>query len=345
MLAAGVEALAMSITREDGPAHHSDPPVSGIDDGLGARGLRGMGQMFEILADGNEALRRLDRDELDRSLSLVSPETAALAGVWSVRAALAGWRAALWGDLAAGLDGLSTGVARLSIVGREQDEPMGSAMLSRARVLLLTKAGAFGAATQAVASLPEAMRLVPQSRIHLWAGQFKQAIRLADGGPYQMGLEISDRYRLRVVRAAAALLDGTCDQVLRADAVREVKRLLPLETFVHLALLPKPARDALLDIVRPELTPGEIPDFDLLDVRLAQLNDAGFNEVRLLHLTDREEILLPMLATEDSVPEIARKLQVSVNTVRKQVATLREKFTADTRAELVRRATTYGAIP
>jgi DNA-binding NarL/FixJ family response regulator len=44
------------------------------------------------------------------------------------------------------------------------------------------------------------------------------------------------------------------------------------------------------------------------------------------------------------VPEIARKLQVSVNTVRKQVVTLREKFQADTRAELVRRARTYGAI-
>ena len=82
----------------------------------------------------------------------------------------------------------------------------------------------------------------------------------------------------------------------------------------------------------------------LLLERLAQLNDAGDGGVRPLHLTEREVVLLPLLATDDSVPEIARRLMVSVNTVRKQVVTLREKFGADTRAELVRRARTYGAL-
>jgi DNA-binding CsgD family transcriptional regulator len=52
-----------------------------------------------------------------------------------------------------------------------------------------------------------------------------------------------------------------------------------------------------------------------------------------------------MLATEVTVPEIARQLQVSVNTVRKQVVTLREKFGSDSRAELIRKARAYGAIP
>jgi DNA-binding CsgD family transcriptional regulator len=33
-----------------------------------------------------------------------------------------------------------------------------------------------------------------------------------------------------------------------------------------------------------------------------------------------------------------------VNTVRKQVATVREKFHAETRAELIRKAIAYGAI-
>ena len=56
-------------------------------------------------------------------------------------------------------------------------------------------------------------------------------------------------------------------------------------------------------------------------------------------------LLLPLLATDESVPDIARRLHVSVNTVRKQVVTLREKFQADSRAELVRRARTYGALP
>jgi DNA-binding NarL/FixJ family response regulator len=78
--------------------------------------------------------------------------------------------------------------------------------------------------------------------------------------------------------------------------------------------------------------------------RLAELNDAGEHGLRPLHLTERERVLLPLLSTDDRVPEIARKLHVSVNTVRKQVVTLREKFQAGTRAELIRRARNYGAL-
>ena len=342
VIASGVEALATSISTEDGPAHYSEPPLARIEDDLGVRGLRGQGQIFEILADANEAVRRLDRDDLDRCLALVSPETAALAGAWSVRSSLAGWRAALWGDPAVGVNELAADTARLSVIGREQDEPLGRMLLGRIRVILLTKAGAFAAALQAAEPLPEGLRLLSQARIHLWSGQYKQSTRLADAGPYQPGLEMSERYRLVTVRATAALLDGNSDESMRVDAVREVKRLLGVGSFVHLALLPRVARDALLDLCTSEVESE--PNFLLLLERLSQLNDAGDGGVRPLHLTEREAVLLPLLATEDSVPEIARKLMVSVNTVRKQVVTLREKFQADTRAELVRRARTYGAF-
>ena len=342
VIAAGVEALATSISTEDGPAHYSEPPIGRIDDDLGVRGLRGQGQVFEILADANESVRRLDRDDVDRCLALVSPETAALAGAWSVRASLAGWRAALWGDPEAGVNALAAEISRLSVIGREQDEPLGHATLGRIRVILLTKAGAFAAALQAAEPLPEGLRLLSQARIHLWSGQYRQATRLADAGPYQPGLEMSERYRLATVRATAALLDGDSDESMRFDAIREVRRLLGVGSFVHLALLPKVARDALIDLCRSEVESE--PHFGLLLERLAQLNDAGDGGVRPLHLTEREAVLLPLLATDESVPEIARRLMVSVNTVRKQVVTLREKFGADTRAELVRRARTYGAL-
>ena len=342
VIAAGVEALATSISTEDGPAHYSEPPIGRIDDDLGVRGLRGQGQVFEILGDANESVRRLDRDDVDRCLALVSPETAALAGAWSVRASLAGWRAALWGDPEAGVNALSAGISRMSVIGREQDEPLGRAILGRIRVILLTKAGAFAAALRAAEPLPEGLRLLSQARIHLWSGQYRQATRLADAGPYQPGLEMSERYRLATVRATAALLDGDSDESMRFDAIREVRRLLGVGSFVHLALLPKVARDALIDLCRSEVESE--PHFRLLLERLAQLNDAGDGGVRPLHLTEREAVLLPLLATDESVPEIARRLMVSVNTVRKQVVTLREKFGADTRAELVRRARTYGAL-
>ncbi len=342
VIASGVEALATSISTEDGPAHYSEPPIARVDDDLGVRGLRGQGQVFEILADANEAVRRLDKDDLDRCLALVTPETAALAGVWSVRTSLGAWRAALWGDPAAGVNELSAEIGRLSVIGREQDEPLGLVTLGRIRVILLMKVGAFAAALQATERLPEGLKLLSQARIHLWSGQYRLSTRLADAAPYQPGLEISERYRLTTVRATAALLDGSADDDMRGDAVREVRRLLAVESFVHLALLPKAARDALLELCRAEV--ASEPHFGLLLERLAQLNDAGDGGVRPLHLTEREAVLLPLLATDDSVPEIARKLMVSVNTVRKQVVTLREKFQADTRAELVRRARTYGAL-
>ena len=86
------------------------------------------------------------------------------------------------------------------------------------------------------------------------------------------------------------------------------------------------------------------PRFPVLVERLRLLNDAGEDGIRPVQLTDRELLLLPMLAGKESVPQIATQLQVSVNTVRTQVATLRAKFHADTRAELIRKAIAYGAI-
>jgi DNA-binding CsgD family transcriptional regulator len=63
-----------------------------------------------------------------------------------------------------------------------------------------------------------------------------------------------------------------------------------------------------------------------------------------VRLTPREEVLLPLLATLGTADEIARRLQVSVNTVRKQVATLREKFAAPDRANLIAKAYELGLL-
>ncbi|HEY3339756.1 MAG TPA: LuxR C-terminal-related transcriptional regulator [Propionicimonas sp.] len=343
VLAKGIEALASSISTEDGPLHYSDPPLTGIGDGLGVCGLRGMGQLYEILADGNEAVRRLDRAGVERSLSIVTPDAAAVAGVWAVRVALQAWRDALWGDPEAGLTMVAEETRRLSLDGREADEPLGIVLLNRTRVVLLARAGAFTAATRVAETLPEEVRLVAIARIHLWAGQYRQAARIADQGPYQPGLEIWSRYRLALIRGAAAALEHTMTDGLRRDAVREVTRLVQSERYIHLALIPAPARAALLEMCLPEL--GHDPRLRQLQQRLGGLNDHASTGVPPTHLTERELVLLPMLATADPVPVIARNLQVSVSTVRKQVVTLREKFGAESRSEMIRKARIYGAIP
>jgi len=343
-VARGVEALALSVSTDEGTTRSLDPPPDAIGGSLGVLGLRGMGEIYEILADGNEAVRRLDRAALEWCLEIVSPTDAALAGIWAMRVALAGWRDVLWGDVNAGLATLSGDVARLSMLGREHEEPFGATLLDRTRVMLLTKAGAFGAAAQLAERLPDRSRLLASARVHLWAGQYPQAIRIADAAPYQPGLEMAERYRLTLIRSAAALLGGSADAHLRADAVRELKRILSSGSVLHVGLLPRVARDALIELCEPEFDADD-PDLAQLRVRLSALNDAAGEGVRPLHLTERETVLLPLLATEESVPEIARRLQVSVNTVRKQVVTLREKFQAESRAELVRKARMYGAIP
>ena len=341
VLAAGVTALARTFSIEDG-LPISDSPIPGVDDELGVRGMRGQGQVYLLLAEASAALRRLDRDEVERCLGLVSPAAAAVVGVWAVRAAVQGWWDGLWGDLNAGVETLSAAITRLSVLGREQDEPFGNALLTRTRVMLLTKAGALGMAAQSAEPMPEDLRLMSQALIHLWAGHYRQALLVADTAPYHPGLSSSGRSRLLVIRAAAALLDGSADEAIRREAVEVVRLLLRRQTFVHLAQLPKAARDAVLELCREEL--GTDPQFRLLEERLQDLNDAGRTSARPLRLTDREQVLLPLLATEASVPEIARELHVSVNTVRKQVVTLREKFEAESRSELVRKATAYGAI-
>jgi DNA-binding CsgD family transcriptional regulator len=343
VLAAGVESLAASIASDDGPAPDHAGPAVRVVDNFDVRGLTGVGHVSWILAEGNDALRRLDRDGVDRALSTISPEAAGAAGVWAVRVALGAFRAALWGDIGLGLKALSAEITRELIGDREQEEPLGRAMLARARVLLLIKSGAFGAAVQAAETMGGSLGLLPLARIHLWAGQYERAIRLADGAAIEAGLDLGDQYRLKLLRAAAALLDGSCDTELRAAGLGELRRMLANEAFLPIALMPQPAREVLMDLCRAD---GLADDagFQVLLARLRALNDAGDDGIRPVRLTERELLLLPLLAGKETVPQIAAKLQVSVNTVRKQVATLRDKFQADTRAELIRRAIAYGAI-
>ena len=136
-----------------------------------------------------------------------------------MRVSLEGWRAALWGDLNAGVAALAAEVTRLSMLGREQDEPLGSVLLGRARAILLTKAGAFGAATQVAEGLPERIRVLSLARIHVWSGQYRLAVRLADGGPYQPDLDSSERARFTTIRAGAALLGWIAGEMVATDPI------------------------------------------------------------------------------------------------------------------------------
>lgn len=341
-LARGVEALARAMAF-DGPA--ASPDVESLDDQpseIATLGLTGMGAAFQILATGFAALVRLDRAELDLALSRVSNAAAEVAGLWSVRMALMALRDAVWGSPAEALNHLLAEFANRPPMTNEQNEPLGRSVLGRARVLLLTQTGALAAVQPVLSDMPPAVRAVAVARTALWAGHLGEAVRSAEAGLLQTDLRPADRSRLAIIGAAAALLQGPATPATKDRAARVVDELVTGHILWPLATLPAPARQALVDVYR------ESPDVDepalrnLLD-RLSELSDASATGA--VRLTHRELELLPLLATEESIPEIARALQVSVHTVRTQVATLREKFHAGTRSELVRQAALLGVIP
>jgi DNA-binding NarL/FixJ family response regulator len=78
--------------------------------------------------------------------------------------------------------------------------------------------------------------------------------------------------------------------------------------------------------------------------RLTEVRQSFGASAPRVRLTPREEILLPLLASVETADEIARRLQVSVNTVRKQVVTLREELAAPDRAKLIARAYELGLL-
>jgi DNA-binding NarL/FixJ family response regulator len=78
--------------------------------------------------------------------------------------------------------------------------------------------------------------------------------------------------------------------------------------------------------------------------RLNRVKDNFEYSAALIRLTPREETLLPLLSTPATVEAIALQLHVSVNTVRKQVVTLRGKLAASSRRDLIATAYQLGLL-
>ena len=343
-LAAAVEALARSLggeVRYPLPAAADWPAPERFRFG----GLSQMAAVLQALSYGREALQTLDRDGVERALATTKQDMSAVAGVWAVRVAMGAFHAALWGDPPQGLNRLFAELADQSLGGQEQDEPMGELLLGRARELLLSKMGAFGAAALCSDSLSEPFRAIPQARSRLWAGQLGAAVRIIERALPNPELLHPERLQLLVMRGAATQLEGSASGDIRTATVSAFEDLLRARNYLAIATLPRPAREAVLGLCAPLADdPAAGASFALLRDRLGPEPDDASGGPGLFRLTEREAVLLPLLATTASVPEIARRLHVSVHTVRKQVATLREKFQAPTRAELVRKAGIYGAL-
>ncbi|PFG17457.1 regulatory LuxR family protein [Propionicimonas paludicola] len=233
----------------------------------------------------------------------------------------------------------------------ESATPSGGAQLEvgKTRVQLLLNLRDFDQAAQLLDRLEEAYGAEPlislTARLHLGRGDAQAALSLIDDGLNASG-NPARQASLLAMKAAALLMgnssDAAVDRMITAACVvcEETRSLLP---FV---LLPLPLLTDLLAVHGPH--PDGHPCFlkrNLGPAKLATLQPAYLGIGQPIRLTPRERTLLPLLATPDTLGEIADQLYVSINTVRKQVATLREKLGAKDRRELIARAAELRLLP
>jgi DNA-binding NarL/FixJ family response regulator len=187
--------------------------------------------------------------------------------------------------------------------------------------------------------------LVSEARMHLCGHDGAQAIRVAEAGVHDSEIPGPARAHLHAIRSAGLLLVGASPTVVR-DALREACTLATeLVDVLPFVFIPAHLRSELLKH-HDQLT-HEAPcilDDVVIRERLGRVWSNLDAAPMVIRLTRREELLLPLLATTKTIDVLAKQLQVSSNTVRKQVATLRHKFGAPSRAAMIATAHELGLL-
>jgi len=294
------------------------------------------------LAAAMGALRELDREGCSQQLEAIGSLPSG-SSRWTVLAFVSALKSALWDDPWEALRTLDAEVTRHSMVSVEAHEPLGSALVRRARSELLIRVGARSTAVQAADRIPNEMRWVARARALLWVGDLETSARIVEEGLFDPATSHIDRLALQVIQAAAVTLADHVPGEHESRAAEAVRECVDRRTVLPIALLPKPAVDAL---VRAFVATDPVLDVrgEELLARLAELEVGAGTFVGQVHLTRRERSLLPLLVGDEAVPEIAARLHLSPHTVRKQVVTLRQKYGAKNRSELVRLAREAGDL-
>jgi DNA-binding NarL/FixJ family response regulator len=317
-------------------AAHNCPVIGWIEPGM-------------HLCWADRATRRLDRERTRHHLELHELEGAATRwfNIQPMNARVLSTAAILWTDPEQALAQFDSIV---SDAGSEPplDTPWGP-LLMRSRAELLVNLGALSKAEPMVDQLlahgDASVSAVPAARFALCSSDFERAVAQADEGIFSLQLSLADRAHLYALKAAALLLGGApSDQVGRAAAAACVV-CEQADTLVPFAMLPSGARTILVNDHRRHHGSDEC-FVAAASTRgaFAGLQNCGATAPVAVKLTRREEVLLPLLATSATVQEIANQQFVSVNTVRKQVVSMREKLGVGSRGELIRRAHELGLL-
>lgn len=320
----------LGVPGEIPPSAHQDEPLSF------AIGLSAQDAMSCRLAKALAPLRRLDRDGCTEALQAFSGMPPGAPG-WTAVIYLKELVGALWDDPEVALIRADSEVARHAVASIEQRGRVGTILLARGRATLLDRLGAHRAALAAGESLPASWGRAVMATALLWAGDPEGAHRVASAGLHDVETTPFDRVSLLVARAAATVMDASRSPTSRLEATTlALEACAGHDVWLPLGLIPPAARERMVDLVDGSGQASPVPP-EILE-RLGALTRQPTPTSTGIVLTRRERVLLPLLATSDTVPEIAARLHVSVSTVRKQVVTLRSKFGAASRQELVRLA-------
>lgn len=210
--------------------------------------------------------------------------------------------------------------------------------MEREAIDLLLAMGELNRASQRLVAAEREGRsfAVQNARLHLIAGNHDQAQKLAASGVWDAAMTVRDQIDLLMIAAVAQLSVGD-----HSAAVTSFTRAHALaghvRTLIPYALIPAEDREALLQLSQIEL---------LADARarVAQIRTVYPRRAQLIVLTGREEAVLAELARTDSFAAIATTLTVSVNTVKKQAASVYSKLGVHDRLAALARAHQLGLL-
>lgn len=301
------------------------------------------------LVKADAALRALDREQTRHYLQLHDVDASSTQWFNSrrIHAAVMSSAAILWDDPEEALARFDS-LAPQSAGDVEHANPW-DRLLLRCRVELLLTLGARTRAEQIVgdllASADDSVSAVPAAWFYLCTGRFGDALSKADEGIFELKLSLADRAFLYAAKSAALQQGGAAEELVASAATAACVTCAQADTLLPFATLPAEVRSYL--VAEHGRHHADSDCFLSQAVRRGVFDTLRHGVLALvsqLRLTRREEVLLPLLATAATVQEIADQQFVSVNTVRKQVVSLRQKFAATSRDDLIRRAHEAGML-
>ncbi|GHC99658.1 hypothetical protein GCM10008096_02050 [Zhihengliuella salsuginis] len=215
----------------------------------------------------------------------------------------------------------------------------GTRVVACLRVELLTALGEVGQALEVAESVAgESTAIVPLvARAHLVAGDAARAYELARQPRWDA--DVTPRTRLGRLLVTAAAAEQLGDH-RGADAAFSAAVALSGTTglMATVVKLPRSVRRTLLERHRRALSEDSLE-------RLFEFREVFETSVEPVRLTPRERVVLKEMARSTTLQEIAKKLTVSANTVKKQAISVYSKLGVHDREAALERARALGLLP